>query len=582
MAENNSMGLTMAVSGEKEFRESLANINAALKVNTTELSLVTAEYAKNNDSVEALAAKETVLQDQYTSQTEKIALLQEQVSRYTAELGESDTKTMKWQAELNKAQAELVNLNNTLGDNRDALAKAQAALADEQAALEKSGGATVDYESRLKSLSDAISLNDSKTELLNAQYGKNAESSEAMKKKTDLLRDSISKQEQAVKELEDALENANKEYGAGSSQVGDYERKLVGAQTSLAKMGNELQDNQKQIDGTTKKSEVWNEVLGKLSEITGVQLPADLSVFADGAGSMALGVTAAFAAVVTALLAVDKKTQEVAKNVKDLVQSANEASISDQEMAALDYAAKITGVTTDSLIDAFSKVTELMGKANTGNEEAMGVFRRFGISIRDDVTGELKDADDVFFQITEKLGTIEEDTYRNALATEIFGDQAKTLYGIIEDGGKDLKYYINEAWDLGIVKAKEYYEQMVEVNAETERAKALANSFWDKVAMLWKYTGDVYGSNYWSNSKVGNNANGTDFYPGGETWVGENGPEIVRLPRGSQVIPNEKTRSTGGDTYIFNINPNNIQEFNDLVRIAEDKKMSIRMGYVGE
>jgi hypothetical protein len=37
------------------------------------------------------------------------------------------------------------------------------------------------------------------------------------------------------------------------------------------------------------------------------------------------------------------------------------------------------------------------------------------------------------------------------------------------------------------------------------------------------------------------NAGGTDYWRGGATWVGENGPEIVNLPRGSQVIPHEQS-----------------------------------------
>lgn len=35
-------------------------------------------------------------------------------------------------------------------------------------------------------------------------------------------------------------------------------------------------------------------------------------------------------------------------------------------------------------------------------------------------------------------------------------------------------------------------------------------------------------------------ANGTDSAPGGLAWVGERGPELVNLPRGSQVIPNHQ------------------------------------------
>ncbi|WP_332645107.1 hypothetical protein [Aeromicrobium sp.] len=40
---------------------------------------------------------------------------------------------------------------------------------------------------------------------------------------------------------------------------------------------------------------------------------------------------------------------------------------------------------------------------------------------------------------------------------------------------------------------------------------------------------------------ISGNAKGTDNWRGGLTWVGEEGPEIVNLPKGSQVIPNHKT-----------------------------------------
>ena len=39
-------------------------------------------------------------------------------------------------------------------------------------------------------------------------------------------------------------------------------------------------------------------------------------------------------------------------------------------------------------------------------------------------------------------------------------------------------------------------------------------------------------------SITGKNALGTDFWEGGRTWVGEHGPEIIELPRGSKVFSN--------------------------------------------
>ena len=40
----------------------------------------------------------------------------------------------------------------------------------------------------------------------------------------------------------------------------------------------------------------------------------------------------------------------------------------------------------------------------------------------------------------------------------------------------------------------------------------------------------------------GRNARGTDWWPGGPSWVGEEGPELVNLPRGAQVIDADRSR----------------------------------------
>ncbi|MDP9469049.1 MAG: hypothetical protein M3Q71_00060 [Chloroflexota bacterium] len=48
-------------------------------------------------------------------------------------------------------------------------------------------------------------------------------------------------------------------------------------------------------------------------------------------------------------------------------------------------------------------------------------------------------------------------------------------------------------------------------------------------------------------------AAGTSFAPGGLAMVGERGPELVNLPRGSRVFPNQESRQmAGGNTYTFN------------------------------
>ena len=69
-------------------------------------------------------------------------------------------------------------------------------------------------------------------------------------------------------------------------------------------------------------------------------------------------------------------------------------------------------------------------------------------------------------------------------------------------------------------------------------------------------------------------AMGTDDWAGGSTWVGEQGPEKLNLPRGSQVIPNDVAmRSGGGDTHITNDFRGAVVT-DDLMRKSDAVKMS--------
>ena len=81
----------------------------------------------------------------------------------------------------------------------------------------------------------------------------------------------------------------------------------------------------------------------------------------------------------------------------------------------------------------------------------------------------------------------------------------------------------------------------------------------------------------WQHGVYGGNAAGTDSWRGGWSWVGENGPELLRLPQGTQVMSNQASRSLGGDTYYITIDAKNIQEFEDIIRIVQTQRRRRRM-----
>lgn len=48
------------------------------------------------------------------------------------------------------------------------------------------------------------------------------------------------------------------------------------------------------------------------------------------------------------------------------------------------------------------------------------------------------------------------------------------------------------------------------------------------------------------NRPIGQNANGTSFWRGGPSWVGERGPELLNIPRGASITPNNDLRGMMG------------------------------------
>lgn len=91
------------------------------------------------------------------------------------------------------------------------------------------------------------------------------------------------------------------------------------------------------------------------------------------------------------------------------------------------------------------------------------------------------------------------------------------------------------------------------------------------------YTGT--GGYMGADGKWHQNAAGTDNFIGGVTWVGENGPEPVWLPQGTRIGTNQEGRSlSGGDTYNFIVQANEIREIDDFIRRMKNQRRVARMG----
>ena len=105
MADN--FGLKIGIEGEKEFKKALSEINQSFKVLGSEMKLVSSQFDANDKSIQALSARNTVLNKEIDAQRQKIETLRAALQNASDSFGENDRRTQNWQIQLNNAEAAL-------------------------------------------------------------------------------------------------------------------------------------------------------------------------------------------------------------------------------------------------------------------------------------------------------------------------------------------------------------------------------------------------------------------------------------------------------------------------------------------
>jgi phage-related protein len=227
MADN--FGLKIGLEGEREFKKALTDINRSFKVLGSEMKLITSEFSKNDKSVQALSARNSVLNKEIEAQKQKIETLKAALDNAAASFGENDRRTQNWQIQLNNAKAALNGMEQELNDNNEALREAGK-----------------NYDDAEKSLSDMDKEMDDVTD-----------SADDMEEKIEAAGDAADKSEGKFRKLGSVLKGIGAAMGAvvvaaGAAAVklgkevitsfADYEQLVGGVDTLFKESSGKLQD----------------------------------------------------------------------------------------------------------------------------------------------------------------------------------------------------------------------------------------------------------------------------------------------------------------------------------------------------
>ena len=120
-----TIGTEIVLSGEKQFNDAMKGVNNNLKNLKSDMALTTAEFADNADSVEALTAKQKLLQSSVDQHRAKVDALKEMYEKQKKQYGENSAAADKYKIQLNQATVAMLKEESALKKTEEALEDAE-------------------------------------------------------------------------------------------------------------------------------------------------------------------------------------------------------------------------------------------------------------------------------------------------------------------------------------------------------------------------------------------------------------------------------------------------------------------------
>ncbi len=276
MSGSNTFGGTIKLEGEKAYRQEISQINSDLKVLASEMSKVTAEFGKNNNSTSFLASKSKVLNEQIERQKEKIETLKGALQQSSEKYGENDKHTNNWRTSLNKAEAELSKMENSLSEVNSEMEKSQTPL-------DKLNQELLEQGEKLRLL---------QTEYKNVVLEQGKNSTEA-------------------KELTGEIKSLN-------SDIKENKDKLNEAETATEKLGDEFNNTEKKTGSLSEGFTVMKGVIANLISDAIKKLARECVNLVKSVVSTGIEFESAFAGVKKTVNATDEEFDEFEKGLRDM------------------------------------------------------------------------------------------------------------------------------------------------------------------------------------------------------------------------------------------------------------------------
>ena len=281
-------------------------------------------------------------------------------------------------------------------------------------------------------------------------------------------------------------------------KIGDTEEKLNLLKKQQAAMDTaevdkqsvEYQKLQREIITTESKLAHFNAEKDKLEHINLKVASEQFKQWGSSletAGQKMAGLSTAAAGVVASIGAITYKAGTNADNLNTL---SKVYGISTGDLQKYKYAADLVDVSVEDIAKSHVKLEKSMYSASNGSKTQSEAFKKLGVSVTN-ADGSLRSSDEVFQDVITSLGSMENETERDALAQQLLGKSAANLNPLIEDQGETYKEVSDtmSKYNLEIVdqetldKANEFNDSLDTMKLLGQAALAQVGS---QLAAVWR------------------------------------------------------------------------------------------------
>ena len=308
------------------------------------------------------------------------------------------------------------------------------------------GGDTTKLQSALKGVDKTLKTTQSNLKDINKLLKMDPGNTELLTQKQKNLETAI----KATKDRLNELKNAQSQVKQGSAEWDALQREIIATEQELKGLESEYKEfGSVAKQQTIAAGEQMKELGGKITD----------------AGQKFAPISAAAAGLITGLGTLGYQAVTTADDLNTL---SKQSGFTTEEIQKMKYASDMIDVSFEDISGALRKMKPKMQESNS-------TFKDLGISVTN-ADGSLRNATDVFYDAVDAISKIGNETKRDQVAMELFGKGADSLAGIIDDGGKALKAYGDEAERLGLILDQETLDRINGVNDALDESKAKWNA----------------------------------------------------------------------------------------------------------